>query len=165
MPIVSPNVRIRVPDHFEIGEGSVVDDWCYFSTRVKIGVGTHIANNVSISGGPERQFTIGDYTGLASGVHVYCESNNYADDLIAINLDGGSPLIGDVTIGNYTGVGTNSIIMPGVILPEGCAVGALSFVPAFAELEPWTLYAGIPVRAIQVRNRERVLSQVPPRPS
>ena len=156
MPIVSPNIRVRVPDHFDIGDNSIVDDWCYFSVRVKVGVGSHIANNVSIAGGPEQQFTMGDYSSLSAGVRVWCASNDFSNDLIAIGGDG---LEGDVALADYTGVGANAVLMPGVILPEGCAVGALSYVPAFAELEPWSVYAGVPVRRVADRNRERALSQ------
>ena len=67
-PLVSPNVRIRHPDLFEIGEHSIVDDFCYFSTRVRIGVCSHIASGCSIAGGRARQFTLGDYCSLSSGV-------------------------------------------------------------------------------------------------
>lgn len=156
MPIVSRNVRIRVPDHFHIGEGSIVDDWCYFSTRIRVGVGSHIANNVSVAGGSHLQFAMGDYSSLSAGVRVWCASNDFAEDLIAI---GGGQIEGDVILGDYTGVGSNSVLMPGVVIPEGCAVGALSFVPAFQELEPWTVYAGVPVRPLRARNRSRVLAQ------
>lgn len=157
MAVISQNIRVRVPDHFDIGEGSIVDDWCYFSTRVRVGVGSHIANNVSIAGGPERQFAMGDYSSLSAGVRVWCASNDFVSDLIAI---GGGQIEGDVTLGDYTGVGSNSVLMPGVVIPEGCAVGALSFVPAFTELDPWTVYAGIPARPVAERDRTQVLAQV-----
>ena len=50
-PIISPHVRIRHPEHFEIGEHSIVDDFCYFSTRVRIGLCSHIASGCSVAGG------------------------------------------------------------------------------------------------------------------
>ena len=49
-PIVSPNVRVRYPDTFEVGEHSIVDDYCYFATRVRIGACSHVANNCSTGG-------------------------------------------------------------------------------------------------------------------
>jgi len=39
-------------------------------------------------------------------------------------------------------VGSGSIILPGVTLEEGTAIGALSLVRK--STEPWTVYAGIP---------------------
>ena len=55
--IVSRNIRCRVPEHFAVGEGSIVDDYCYFSTRIKIGRFCHVANNVSIAGGRKYTFS------------------------------------------------------------------------------------------------------------
>jgi len=158
--IVSQNIRIRVPEAFDVGDDSIIDDWCYFSTRVKIGRGSHVANNCSVAGGPERQFTLGDYSSLSAGVRVWCSSSDFLNDLIAIDVEGDAPVSGDVSIGNYTGVGANSVIMPKNDIPEGVAIGALSFVPSEFSFQPWTVYAGIPVRAMRDRNRDNVLRQV-----
>jgi acetyltransferase-like isoleucine patch superfamily enzyme len=162
MAIVSPNVRIRVPEHFHVGEDSVVDDYCYFSTRVRIGRGSHIANNCSVAGGPEWQFVLGDFSSLSAGVRVWCASNDFARDVIAITSEeiGDEQIRGDVTIGDFTGVGANAVIMPRTEVPEGVAIGALSFVPPAYDFEPWTVYAGIPVRPVAHRDRDRVMRQV-----
>jgi acetyltransferase-like isoleucine patch superfamily enzyme len=162
MPIVSPNVRIRVPEHFEIGDDSIVDDYCYFSTRIRIGRGSHIANNCSVGGGAEWTFALGDFSSLSAGVRVWCSSNDFIRDLIAVTSDdtGDDPISGDVAIGNFTGVGANAVIMPRNEIPEGVAVGALSFVPPAYNFEPWTVYAGIPIRPVAERDRNRVMRQV-----
>jgi acetyltransferase-like isoleucine patch superfamily enzyme len=158
-PIISSHIRIRVPDHFVVGDDSIVDDYCYFSTRIEVGRGSHIANNCSIAGGADYTFRLGDYSSLSAGVRVWCKSNDFTNDLVAI-VDAGEPTVGDVSIGNYTGIGTNSIVMPQNDIPEGVSVGALSLVPASYNFEPWTVYAGIPIRRIGDRNRDRVLAQV-----
>jgi acetyltransferase-like isoleucine patch superfamily enzyme len=163
-PIISPNVRIRYPDRFDVGNFSIVDDYCYFSTRVKIGFCSHIGNNCSIGGGPERLFSLGDFSSLSAGVKVWCTSNDFANDLVAILPSGvevgDKPITGDVVFGNYTGAGANSVIMPDNIVPEGTTIGALSYVPTRFPFEPWTVYAGAPIRRVGPRNRDRVLAQV-----
>lgn len=156
--IVSPNIRARA--ELVVGAGSIVDDWCYFSTRVHIGRNSHVANNCSIAGGADFLFTLGDYSSLSAGVRIWCSSNDFVNDLIALDVAGDDPITGDVTIGNYTGVGANAVVMPRNDIPEGVAIGALSFVPAAFEFEPWTVYAGIPIRPVAARNRERVLRQL-----
>ena len=158
MPIVSPNIRLRVEDHFEIGEHSIVDDYCYFSTRVRIGDWTHIATGCSVAGGPERLFSIGDFSSLSAGVRVWCTSNDFVNDAIMIGAAEG--ITGDVSFGDHIGVGANSVVMPGNDIPEGVAIGALSFVPVGFEFEPWTVYAGVPIARIANRNRDGVLRQV-----
>ena len=159
---MSPNIRLRYPSAFEVGAHSIVDDYCYFATRVRIGVCSHVANNCSIGGGREYCFSLGDFSSLSAGVRVWCSSNDFVRDLIAItrNDTEDEPIHGDVTMGNFTGVGANSVVMPANDLPEGVAVGALSFVPSAYEFEPWTVYAGVPLRPIKARDRDRVLRQV-----
>ncbi len=163
--IVSPNSRIRHPKHFEIGEDSIVDDFCYFSTKVNIGKVTHIASGCSIAGGRSRLFKIGDFCSLSSGVKIWCTSDDFANDLITIIPEGVDQvkthlISGDVILGNYTAVGSNSVIMPNNTILEGTVIGALSFVPAEFDFEPWSVYAGVPVRLIGSRNRANVEEQV-----
>jgi acetyltransferase-like isoleucine patch superfamily enzyme len=164
-PIISSNVRIRYPDGFEVGQFSIVDDYCYFSTRVKIGFCSHVGNNCSIGGGPERLFSLGDFSSLSAGVKVWCTSNDFINDLVAIIPSGvgeigDNPITGDVVFENYTGAGANSVIMPDNVVPEGTTIGALSYVPTRFPFDPWTVYAGAPIRRVGGRNRERVLAQV-----
>jgi acetyltransferase-like isoleucine patch superfamily enzyme len=163
-PIISPNIRVRHPDVFQVGSYSIVDDFCYFSTRVRIGFCSHVASGCSIGGGRERLFALGDFSSLSAGVRVWCSSNDFARDLVAIVPPGAGeigeePVSGDVIFKNYTGAGANSVIMPGNTIPEGTTVGALSFVPPGFVFEPWTVYAGIPIRRVGARDRTRVLAQ------
>ena len=66
---------------------------------------------------------------------------------------------GDVLMGDYTAVGTNSVIMPANEIPEGTVIGALSFVPPRFSFEPWSVYAGTPIRKVGDRNRTAVAEQ------
>ena len=163
--IVSSNTRIRCPEEFVIGEDSIVDDYCYFSTKVRIGRGTHIASGCSIAGGRNRQFEIGDFCSLSSGVKIWCTSDDFVNDLVTIIPQGLEQvkthlISGDVVFGNYTAVGANSVVMPKNIVPVGTVIGALSFVPADFDFRPWSVYAGVPVRIIGARNRDSVMEQV-----
>src|ERR1700685_2202746 len=83
-PIISPNSRIRHQEHFVIGEDSIVDDFCYFSTKGRIGQCTHIASGCSVAGGMDMQFQIGDFCSLSSGVKVWCTSDDFVTDLVTI---------------------------------------------------------------------------------
>lgn len=163
-PIVSPTTRIRHPEHFEIGEHSIVDDFCYISTRVRIGRCSHIASGCSIAGGVERLFALGDFCSLSSGVKIWCTSDDFANDLVTILPDGVGPIkehliAGDVMFGNCTAAGSNAVVMPGNEIPEGTVIGALSFVPPRFRFEPWSVYAGVPIRRIGDRNRRAVEAQ------
>jgi len=163
-PIVSPNVRIRHPELFEIGDYSIVDDFSYFSTRVRIGLCSHIASGCSVAGGRDRLFVLGDFCSLSSGVKIWCTSDDFAHDLVTIVPEGVGPLkerlmSGDVIFDDYTAAGSNAVVMPSNHVPEGTVIGALSFVPAGFRLEPWSVYAGIPVRRVGLRNETAVRAQ------
>jgi acetyltransferase-like isoleucine patch superfamily enzyme len=163
-PIISEHVRIRYPDRFEIGEYSIVDDFSYFSTRVRIGVCSHIASGCSIAGGRDYQFVLGDFCSLSSGVKVWCTSDDFVNDLVTIVPEGagaikGHLITGDVTFGHCTAAGANAVIMPDNHVPEGTVIGALSLVPPRFPFEAWAVYAGVPIRRIGDRNREAVRTQ------
>lgn len=164
-PIISTNLRIRHPDVFVVGEDSIVDDFGYFSTQVIVGRCSHIASSCTIAGGRERTFRLGDFSSLSAGVRVWCTSDDFAEDLIMIvppDLEDPKKhlIAGDVSLGNYTGVGANTVIMPANEIPEGTAIGALSFVPPAFAFEPWSVYAGTPIRKLRARNRDAILRQV-----
>jgi acetyltransferase-like isoleucine patch superfamily enzyme len=97
-------------------------------------------------------------------VKIWCVSDDYANDLITIIPDGAGPIkehliVGDVTFGDCTAVGSNTVVMPGNHVPEGTSIGALSFVPPQFPFEPWAVYAGIPLRRVADRNRDAVSAQ------
>jgi acetyltransferase-like isoleucine patch superfamily enzyme len=163
--IISKNIRVRHPHHFHVGRASVVDDFCYFSTKVRVGNYSHIASGCSIAGGGEYQFTLGDYSSLSSGVKVWCSSEDFVNDLVAVLPAGVTgiktfTISGDVTFEDYTAAGSNSVVMPANTVPVGTIIGALSFVPPRFKFEPWSVYAGTPVRLLRRRNKASVLEQL-----
>jgi acetyltransferase-like isoleucine patch superfamily enzyme len=131
---------------------------------VRIGLCSHIASGCSVAGGRDRLFVLGDFCSLSSGVKIWCTSDDFANDLVTIVPDGVAPLkqrlmTGDVVFANYTAAGSNAVVMPSNRIPEGTVIGALSFVPPDFRFEPWSVYAGIPVRRVGPRNQTAVLSQ------
>ncbi len=161
-PIVSAHSRIRHPEHFTIGIGSILDDYCYISTRLTIGRFTHVASGCSIAGGAARTCEIGDFCSLSSGVKVWCASDDFVNDLVCSPMGSWvkeNLIEGDVTIGRCCAIGANAVIMPSNNLPEGVSIGALSFVPTGFAFEPYWVYAGVPIRKIKPRNRLSVERQ------
>ncbi|MEK6943358.1 MAG: hypothetical protein AABX00_04815 [Nanoarchaeota archaeon] len=163
-PIISKNIRIRCPENFFVGDYSIIDDYCYFSAKVKVGKCSHIASGCSIAGGKEMQFSLGDFCSLSSGVKIWCTSDDFVNDMVIIvpknakNIKS-NLIAGNVKIGNMCAVGSNSVIMPKNTIPDGTVIGALSFVPSNFKFKPWSVYAGIPIRFIRKRNKANVLKQ------
>ena len=165
MKIISKQIRVRHPEFFEVGEWSIVDDFCYFSTKIKIGDYSHVANGCSIAGGKDLLFTLGSFCSLSAGVKIWCTSDDFVNGLIFIPPPGAEEIkeyliTGDVHMGDFTAIGANSVVMPKNHIPDGTTIGALSFVPPEYPFEPWSVYAGTPIRFIRRRNKENVMRQL-----
>ena len=100
----------------------------------------------------EGGITLANFSGLSQGVHIYSASADYSGKSLA------SPTIpkkfrniksGPVFFKKHSIVGANSVILPGVTIGEGTAVGALSFV--HLSLDKWSVYFGLPVQKVNRR--------------
>jgi acetyltransferase-like isoleucine patch superfamily enzyme len=162
-PIISKNCRIRYPELFSVGNYSIVDDYCYFSTKVQIGKCCHVGNGCSVSGGKDMAFTLGDYSGLGTGAKILCRSDNFLTDMVNImppELKQSKNYIeGDVKMDKFTAIGSNCVLMPSNHIPEGTVITPLSFVPSNFKFKPWSVYGGTPIRLLIARNKESVMKQ------
>jgi serine acetyltransferase len=78
----------------------------------------------------------------------------FGDDVVigdAVHLsghtvEGGVLKTGAVRLGRNVSIGVGSVIDIGVVIGDGCQVGAMSLVPKQTRLEPASLYVGVPVQ-------------------
>jgi len=150
--IISEMIRVR--GSLDVGDCSIVDDFCYFAADILLGEYVHISHNVTVLGGGQR-CEIGDFSAIGPGVRIVCASDDYSGGLAGPNVSTefkGNPIYGDVKIGRHCVIGANSVILPGVTIPDGCAIGALSMVRSEDKLEPYGIYAGVPLRFIRRRR-------------
>ncbi len=156
--VLGEYVIIKKPDLVKVGDNVRISDFCRISTACDIGSDCEIATGTYISGGDGKYtFKMGSYSSLAAGVRIWLSSNDYVNELVTHSVPNVKEIEGNVTMEKYTGVGTNSVIMPNNHIPEGVSIGALSFVPTNYPFEPWTVYAGCPIRPIKKRNKKNVL--------
>ena len=59
--------------------------------------------------------------------------------------------MGKIIFKRHALVGTGSTILPGVVLEEGTAVGAMSLI--LKSTLPWKMYFGIPARVLMERDK------------
>jgi len=151
---ISDRAAIYNPECIEIDDNSRIDDFCVLSGNITIGKNVHIAVFCNVAGG-EKGVVLEDFSGLAYGVHVFTQSDDYSGRTLT------NPTIPDeykketkkaVLIKRHCIVGTSSIILPGVILGEGTSVGAMSMVTK--STEPWSIYFGIPAKKIKDRHKD-----------
>jgi len=117
-----------------------------------------VGHHVHIGGGCflacAGSVTLEDFSGLSQGVRIYSSSDDYSGEALTnptvprayLNLR-----LAPVVLGRHVIVGSGSVLLPGVHLHEGVAVGSLSLVAK--SLDAWGVYAGTPARRIKERSK------------
>lgn len=153
--IVGRTVRIRKPERVRIGAGSIIDDFTYISCALELGSYSHIGAGAAIIGG-EAHVKIGHFVNMAPGARIIAASNDFrGGGLVGPTIPAlyaAPSLIDDIVIGDHVLLGANVVVLPGVHIPEGVALGACTLLTAKMKLEPWTLYAGCPAQRMRKRD-------------
>ena len=143
-------------ENIEFGENIIIDDFAfiYAKGKIKLGNYVHIGIYASITGGDE--LTVGDFCAISQGVRVLTATDDFKDwgfgnSTIDNQFRNVKSL--PMTIGRFSIIGANSVILPGVTIGEGAMVGANSTITK--DLEPWGIYVGN--KRIGERNKEEVL--------
>ena len=123
------------------GDGSSVYDTSVIMGDVKIG--DHVwVGPYTILEGSSAKLIIGSFVSIAAGVMIYTH------DSTKYYVSGGKESFqkAPVTIGDYTSIGTMSMIGCGVTIGEHCVIGAYSMVKE--NVPDCSIAAGIPARII-----------------
>jgi galactoside O-acetyltransferase len=143
---IGSDVRIDAHVIITAGPGRVV-----IGDRVHIGAAAHLFGTAGIE--------VGDYTSVSSRVSLFSTNDDYTGG----HLSG--PMVPDavrrvhaepVVLGRHALVGCASVVLPGVTLGDGAAVGALSLVRD--DVKPGTVVAGTPAREVAVRDLAKLRS-------
>lgn len=138
-----------------IGDNVRIDDFAILSAGeggIVIGQYVHIACYSAAIGHARIEFR--DYSGISSRVTVYSSSDSY-DGQYMTNPCLPQHVLNtyheEVVIGRHVVVGASSVILPGVALEDGCAVGAMSLVTK--SFPAGSIVVGVPARKIKERKQ------------
>lgn len=151
--LISDKCSIYNAKNISIGDNTRIDDFSILSAGeggIEIGRYVHIACYSAIIG--KGRVTMLDYSGLSSRVSVYSSSDKYNGEYMTnpcLPSTVTNTIHKDVRIGKHVVIGSGSVVLPGVTLCDGSAVGAMSLVNK-SEDGPYVL-AGIPAKRIQRR--------------
>ena len=152
---ISKKASIYAPQNISIGDNVRIDDFCVLSAfggYIKLHNHIHIAVfcNLTGKGGIELM----DYSGLSSRVSLYSASDDYSGDFLIgpIMEDECLKVIeGPIILEKYVTIGTNSVVLPNVILREGSVLGSFSLLTK--DTEEWTVNAGVTAKKIKSRKK------------
>jgi len=151
---ISTRASIYGADKISIGNNVRIDDFCIVSAGDGISIGSYVRIAVYSSLIGKGKIELGDFSGLSARVSVYSSSDNYSGKFMT------NPMVPDeytgvhhssVKLGRHVIVGTGSVILPGSILEEGVAVGALSLVKG--RCREFGIYSGTPAKRISERKK------------
>ena len=156
--LVSEKASIYRPDRISLGDNIRIDDFCILSAGaggIALGDYNHLGAFTILIG--HGRIELSDFVSVSSRVSIYSSSDDYSGNTLA------NPTVppqykavknAPVTLGRQVMVAAGAVILPGVTVGEGCAIGALSLVNRTCK--PFGIYFGAPVRRIKERSR-RVL--------
>jgi dTDP-4-amino-4,6-dideoxy-D-glucose acyltransferase len=150
---ISRGAAIYSPHLVSIGDRSRIDAFAVLSTTggIVIGRNVHISAHVTIAG--SEQVTLEDFVSVSIRATLLTAN----DDFRGAALHG--PTVPDefrhvhaapIRVARHAMIGAGSVVLPGVTIGAGAAVGALSLVKD--DVAPGMVVAGIPAREIGRRE-------------
>jgi acetyltransferase-like isoleucine patch superfamily enzyme len=150
---ISRFVNFYNAEEIEIGNNVRIDDFCILSGKIKLGSHIHVSAFSALYG--RFGIELEDYTGLSPRCTLFSAVDDFSGKFMIgpmIKTKYTNVTTGKILIKKYSQIGCNTVILPGVEVGEGSAVGALSLVTK--DLQPWKLYAGIPAKEIKDRSKD-----------
>ena len=146
---VGCGVSIRHPETFEIGDGVFIGDHAMLHGQMN---GRFVIGQSSWLGPKSyfdaRDLILGEFVGWAPGAKAL--GSEHIGEPIDIPMVQTDIEIKPVRIGEWSDVGVNAVIMPGVTIGKGAIIGAGAVVTT--DIPPMTKAAGVPARIIGSRG-------------
>jgi dTDP-4-amino-4,6-dideoxy-D-glucose acyltransferase len=151
--LISRKCSLYSPGEISIGDHVRIDDFCILSGNITMGSYIHISAYTALYG--KFGILLEDFTTLSARVLVFSQNDDYSGSYMTNpmvpehlrNVKGGT-----VTLKKFSIVGAGSMIMPGVTVQTGGAVGAMSLVTR--DVNEWSIFAGIPAVFKKIRNQD-----------
>lgn len=157
---ISDKTSIYGASRIKIGNNVRIDDFCVLSAGeggIEIGNYVHIAVFTLLIGA--GKITVSDFAGLSSRVSIYSSNDDYSGRYLTnptVPSEYTNVTHADVFLGKHVIIGSGSIVLPGINLHEGVAVGSLSLVTK--DCEKFGIYMGSPAK--KIKNRKQNLLDV-----
>lgn len=158
---ISDRAAIYNPGAIRLGNNVRIDDYAVLSAGERgmdIGSNVHIAVFCSLLG--KGKIVLEDFSGLSSRVSIYSSSDDYSGRMLTnptVPDEYKNVYHADVILRKHVIVGAGSVILPGVELEEGVAIGALALVNR--SCKRFGIYSGVPARRVAERNSDLLLQE------
>lgn len=154
--LISKKASIYGAERISLGNNVRIDDFCVLSAGsggIEIGSFVHIAVYCSLQG--DGKIIISDFCGLSSKVSIYSSNDDYLGKFLSnptVPSKYRGVYINDVILEKHVLVGSGTVILPGVTIKMGAAIGALSLVDK--NCEEFFIYKGNPIQKFMRRFKK-----------
>lgn len=154
--LISDKASIYGAARIHIGSNVRIDDFCVLSAGeggIHIGSFIHIAVYSSLIG--SGRIEIYDYASISSRVSIYSSNDDYSGEYMCnpmVPAEYTNVMNASVTIGRHAIIGSGAIVLPGVTIHDGVAIGALSLI--VKDCDEFGVYSGNPARKMLIRKRD-----------
>jgi galactoside O-acetyltransferase len=151
--LISRKCSLYSPETIALGDHVRIDDFCILSGTLVIGSYVHISAYTAMYA--KYGIVLEDFTTISARVLVFSQNDDYSGNYLTNSMIPEhlrKVAGGQVTLKKFAIVGAGSMILPGVTIQTGGAVGAMSLVTR--DVDEWSLYTGIPAAFKKTRSRE-----------
>jgi len=133
------STRASIYGAVTVDPSSRIDDCAVLSGAITVGRYVHIACHCSLIG----EIVLEDFSGLSGGVRIYAKSDDYSGEWMT------NPCVPahltrvdarPVRIGRHAIVGANAVILPGVTMNKGAAIGSGALITK--DVPAWSIVVG-----------------------
>lgn len=144
-------------NNIEIGSNVRIDCHSVITSGKKVIIGNNVHLGIGVCLLGTAGMIIEDFSGISAKCTLFTTSDDYSQGNLA------NPTVPDsfrkvnslpIKLERHSLIGSSSVVMPGVTIHKGAAVGALSFVNK--NIPEFVIASGNPIRKIGVRNRVKL---------
>lgn len=151
--LISKKASFYLPEKISIGNNVRIDDFCILSGLITIKNNIHIAAYCALYG--SGGIIMEDNSGLSPRCTLLSATDDFSGEyLVGACVDDKYRhlIMGAITLGKYSQIGSGTTILPNVEIGEGVAVGAMSLVNK--NLPEWSICFGTPAKKHKDRRKD-----------
>jgi galactoside O-acetyltransferase len=160
--VIHDPVAIINPEAITLNNNIIISEFVFIAAGEGLYLGNfiHLAAHSCISGG--GVCVLEDFVGVCAGVKIITGSDDVSGKGIPtptipkeLQKQYRSVYRSYVHCQKHSFLATNVVVQPGVTIGEGAVVSSGSVVTK--DVEPWSVYMGIPARKVKKRPKEKIL--------
>lgn len=131
-----------------LGRGARIDAFSTLTGHVELSEEVHVSPYCFVSG-TAGTISFGSNSGIGSHTSIYTKTSDYSRMRESADKNSEDKIIGNITIGNNTIIGTHCIVMPNSTIGENSSIGAYCLIQG--EIAAHSQYVSTMIKMVKLR--------------